>query len=203
MNTAMPDQLERVERVGLAAWIGESDDHWDQPPVLGTLGDELYLVEIDGSNRERILAELIEKYEVDDPGLRIEIVFFGDAGGFFASSMQFFELWPKSAADIPAEVFVDDHYKAAFTRSDDDTVVSVRHVLRPSDGPPKRQLRFRPNEYEEAISALARESRRLRDDLIAIAEERAPQKVESLREAFKPGPLDATVQQILRALKRI
>jgi hypothetical protein len=38
------------------------------------------------------------------------------------------------------------------------------------------------------MSDLARESRRLRDDLIAVAQERAPQKVESLQAAFKRWP---------------
>jgi hypothetical protein len=66
--------------------------------------------------------------------------------------------------------------------------VSVRHALRPSAGPPRRQFRFRPNEYQEAMSDLARESRRLRDDLIAVAQQRAPEKVESLQDAFKHLP---------------
>jgi hypothetical protein len=184
----MADVLERVARVGLAGWVGESECRWDTPPVLGMIGDELYLVEIDRNNRELVLLEIIDKYKVADRSLRIEIVFFGDAGGFFASSMNFFELWPKSPADVPADVFVDDRYKAAFTKSGDEIVISVRHALRPSDGPPKRQLRFCPNKYEEAMSDLARESRRLRDDLIAVAQERAPQKVESLQEAFKHWP---------------
>lgn len=184
----MADVLEEVARVGLASWVGESDDHWDTRPVLGMIGDELYLVEIDGSNRERVLLELIDHYEVADRSLRIEIVFFGNAGGFFASSMNFLELWPKSAADVPADVFVDNHYKAAFTKAGDEVVMSVRHALRPSDGPPKRRFRFRPNKYQEAMSDLARESRRLRDDLIAVAQQRAPEKVESLQEAFKHWP---------------
>jgi hypothetical protein len=183
----MADVLEGVARVGLAGWVGESKDHWDTPPVLGSIGDELYLVEIDGSNRERILVDLIDNYEVDG-SLRIEIVFFGDAGGFFASSMDFLEHWPKSAADIPADVFIDNRYKAAFTKAGDEITMSVRHALRPSDGPSKRRFRFRPNEYGEAMSDLARESRRLRDDLMAVALQRAPQKVESLREACKRWP---------------
>jgi hypothetical protein len=184
----MADVLERVARVGLACWVGESEDPWDTRPVLGMIGDELYLIEIDGNNRELVLLDIIDKYKVEDRSLRIEMVFFGDAGGFFASSMNFFELWPKSPADVPADVFVDDRYKAAFTKSGDEIVISVRHALRPSDGPPKRRLRFRPNKYEEAMSDLARESRRLRDDLLAVAQERAPQKVESLQEAFKHWP---------------
>jgi hypothetical protein len=40
------------------------------------------------------------------------------------------------------------------------------------------------------MSDLTRESRRLRDDLIAVAQQRAPRKVESLEEAFKPDPLN-------------
>ena len=184
----MADVLERVARVGLAGWVREGGDLWDVPAVLGTIGDQLYLVEIDASNRERVLADLIDQYQVDDRSLRIEIVFFGDAGGFFASSMGFFELWPKSAADVPADVFIDDRYKAAFTKSDDEIVISVRHALRPSDAPPRRQLRFDPSNYEQAMSDLARDSRRLRADLMAIAQERAPQKIESLREAFKRWP---------------
>lgn len=187
----MADVLEEVARVGLAGWVGESDDPWDATPVLGMIGDELYLVEIDGSNRERVLVELIDRYEVDDPGLRIEIVFFGDAGCFFATSMHFLDLWPRSPADMPSEVFIDDHYKAAFTNAGDEVVMSVRHALRRSDGLPKRRFRFRPGKYQEAMSELARESRRLRDDLIAVAQQRAPEKVESLREALSTSPAAA------------
>jgi hypothetical protein len=184
----MVDVLEGVARVGLAGWVGESEDYWDTRLVLGIIGDDLYLVEIDGSNRERFLVDLIDDYHVDDRSLRIEIVFFGDAGGFFASPMNFLEHWPKSPADVPAEVFVDERYKAAFTKAGDDIIMSVRHALRRSDGPPKRRFRFHPNKYEEAMSDLARESRRLRDDLLAVAQQRAPQKVESLREAFRLWP---------------
>ncbi len=184
----MADVVERVARLGLAGWVGESEYRWDAPRVLGTIGDELYLVEIDGGTRERILLDIIDQYEVDDRGLRIEIVFFGEAGGFFASPMNFFELWPKTPADIPADVFIDNHYKAAFTKSGDEIVMSVRHALRLSDGPPKRRFRFSPNNYEDTMSDLARESRRLREDLIAAAQRRAPQKVESLQEALKHWP---------------
>jgi hypothetical protein len=185
----MDDAPEGVARVGLAGWVGESvsDDPWETAPVLGTLG-ELYLVEIDASNRERVLAELIDRHEVDDRSLRIEIVLFGDAGGFFATAMHCLELWPSSSADMPSEVFVDDHYKAAFTHAGDEIVMSVRHARRPGGGPPTRRFRFRPDEYREAISELARESRRLRDDLIALAQRRAPEKVESLRDALSTGP---------------
>jgi hypothetical protein len=187
-KTSMADGLEEVARVGLACWVGESDDLWDTPPVLGmigTLGAEFYLVEIDAGNRERLLVELIDDYGVHDRSPRIEIVFFGNAGGFFASSMGFLELWPKSPADVPADVFVDDHYRAAFTRAEDgEIVVSVRHALRPMDGPPRRRFCFRPSKYQDAMSDLTRESRRLRDDLIAVAQQRAPDKVESLRDAF-------------------
>jgi hypothetical protein len=179
----MVDVLEGVARVGLAVWIGEDKHRWDTETVLGTIGDDLYLVEIDASNRERVLLDLIDDH-ADDRGLRIEIVFFGDAGGVFASSLHFLELWPRSPAGIPADVFVDDRYKAGFTRAGDEITVSVRHALRPS-GPPRRRFRFRPNTYEQAISELARESRRLRDELIAIAQQRAPQKVASLQAAFK------------------
>lgn len=184
----MAELLERVARVGLAGWVGQGEDLWDTPPVLGMIGDELYLVEVEGSTRGRVLLDLIDKYSADDPDLRIDIVLFGEAGGFFASSMNFFELWPKSPADIPAEVFVDHRYKAAFTKSGDEIVMSVRHALRPSDGPPKRRFRFGPNTYEQVISDLARESRRLRDDLIALAQERASQKVASLQAAFERWP---------------
>jgi len=184
----MVDVLEEVARVGLAGWIGESDDPWDTRPALGMIGDELYLVEIDGSNRARVLLELIDRYEVGDRNLRIEIVFFGSGGGFFASSINFLELWPRSPAAVPAEVFVDNRYKAAFTKAGDDIVMSVRHALRPSDGPPRRRFRFRPDKYQAAMSDLVRESRRLRDDLIAVAQQRAPEKVESLLEAFKHWP---------------
>jgi hypothetical protein len=152
---------------------------------LGTIGDELYLVEIDGANRERVLGELIDRFEGDDRSLRIEIVFFGSAGGFFASSLTFLESWPKSLADLPADVFIDHHHRAAFARAGDEVVISVRHALRPSDGPAKRRFRFRPDEYRKAISDLARESRCIRDELIAIAQHRAPAKVDSLRAALE------------------
>jgi hypothetical protein len=128
--------------------------------------------------------ELIDRHEVADRSLRIDIVFFGNAGGFFAGSLSFLELWPKSPADVPADVLIDTHYRATFTKADDAIVVSVRHAMRRGDGPPRRQLRFRPGKYQEAMSELARESRRLRDDLIAIAQQRAPEKLESLRAAF-------------------
>jgi hypothetical protein len=180
---------EEVARVALAGWVGESGDVWDTAPalVLGTIGDDLYLVEIDESNRERVLVELIDRHAVGDPSLRIELAFFGAAGGFFASSLDFLDAWPKSSADVPADVFVDDRHRAAFTKAGDDIVVSVRHALRPSDAPPKRRFRFHPSKYEEAMRDLARESRRLRDDLIAVAQQRAPHKVGSLQEALKPG----------------
>lgn len=184
----MADVLEEIVRVGLAGWIGESDDVWDTPSVLGTIGDELYLVEIEEGNRERVLLELIDHCELDDRGLRIEILFFGNAGGFFASSINFLEQWPRSPENFPAEIFIDDRYKATFTRADDEIVMSVRHALRPSDGPPRRRFRFRSSKYEEAMSDLAREARRLRDDLIAIAQQRAPEKVESLQQVFKHWP---------------
>jgi hypothetical protein len=178
----MADVLEEIARVGLAGWVGESSDLWDPPPILGMIG-ELYLVEIDASHRERMLLELIDRYVGDDRGLRIELVFFGDAGGFFASSVNFLEHWPKSPADVPADVFVDNHYKAG-----DEVVMTVRHALRPGGGAPQRRFRFRPDKYQEAMSDLARESRRLRDDLIAVAQARAPQKVASLQEAFMQWP---------------
>jgi hypothetical protein len=184
----MTDVLESVARVGLAGWVGKSESFWDEPPVLGMIGDELYLVEIDARNRELVLLELVDKYEVDDRSLRIEIVLFGDAGGFFASSMSFLEHWPKSAAEVPADVFIDERYRAAFTKSGDEIVMSVRHALRPIDGPPRRRFRFDPHKYEQAMSELGLGSRRLREDMIAIAQQRAPQKVESLREAFDLWP---------------
>jgi hypothetical protein len=184
----MTDVLEEIARVGIAGWIGESDDVWGMPPVLGTIGDDLYLVEIEESNRERMILELIDHCDVDDRGLRVEIVFFGDAGGFFASSMNFLEHWPRSPADVPAEVFIDNHYTATFTKADDEITISVRHALRPGGGPPKRRFRFRSTKYEEAMSDLARESRRLRDDLIAVAQQRAPEKLETLQQVFKQWP---------------
>jgi hypothetical protein len=185
-DPSMTDVREEVARVGIAGWVGESHDHdlWDTPTVLGVLGDDLVLVEIDPSNRERILSELVDRHELGDRSLRIEIVFFGNAGGFFASSLSFLGLWPTSLADVPAEVFIDDHHKATFRRAGDEILISVRHALRPSHGPPRRRLRFGASTYLEAMSVLARESRRLRDDLIAAAQERAPEKVESLARAL-------------------
>lgn len=185
----MADAFEEVARVGIAGWVGESGDIWDAPPpVLGTLGDALYLVEIDGSNRERVLLELIDHFEGDARSLRIEVAVFGNAGGFFASSMDFLELWPKTPAHVPADVLVDNHYRAAFTKAGDEILVSVRHALRPSDGPAKRRFRFPANKYQEALSDLAQESRRLRDDLTAVAQQRAPEKVGSLQAVFKHWP---------------
>jgi hypothetical protein len=128
--------------------------------------------------------QLIDRYDAHDRGLRIELAFFGDAGGFFASSMRFLEVWPKSVADVPADVLVDDHYRAAFTNAGGEMLVTVRHALRPSGGPPKRRFRFQQSRYEDAMRDLARESRRLRDDLIATAQQRAPHKVEALRAAL-------------------
>jgi hypothetical protein len=184
-----PTGPEGIARIGIAAWVGESDDCWDPPPVLGVVGD-LYLVEIDAGTRERILVELVDSYQVDERGLGLEIAFFGDAGGFFASSLSFLEHWPKSLADMPADVFIDHHHRAALTRTEagDEVAISVRHALRPSNGPPKRRFCFRSNEYEAAMSVLARESRRLRDDLMAVAQQRAPEKIDSLREAFEGWP---------------
>jgi len=184
----MADVLEEIARVGLAGWVRESDDPLGTRPVLGMIGDELYLVEIDGSNRERLVVDVVDDYEVHDRSLRIETVFFGNAGGFFASSMNFFELWPKSPAEVPADVFIENYHKVAFTKADDEIVMSVRHALRPSNGPPRRRFRFSPNNYLAAMSHIQRESRRLRDDLIAIAQQRAPEKVESLWEALERWP---------------
>lgn len=180
--------LEEVARVGLAGWVGESHDDWDSPRVLGTIGDDLVLVEIDADNRERILQELIDHCQADDRGLRIEIAFFGDAGGFFASSLEFLDAWPKSISDLPAEVFIDHHHKASLIAAGDQIVVSVRHALRRGGGPPKRQFRFDPSKYQDAMSELARESKRLRADLLALAQQHAPHKLEALREAFKHWP---------------
>jgi hypothetical protein len=183
-----PDEMsvaEAVARVGLACWVADRTDVWDTPPaVLGTIGDDLYLVEIDANNRERIVSELIDRYEAESRTLRIELAFFGGAGGFFASSMHRLAGWPKSPSDVPADIFVDDHYRAAFTHEGGEILVTVRHALRPSGGPPKRRFRFDPNQYQDAMLDLARESRRLRDDLIAKAQQLAPHKVESLRAAL-------------------
>jgi hypothetical protein len=181
--------LEGIERVGFAVWFDGSDHRWDTLPVLGIVGDDSYLFEIDGTNRERLLLDIVDNYDVEARGLRIEVAFFGKDGGFFASPMNFLELWPKSAADLPADVFIDERYRAAFSRVGDEIVVSVRHALRPSDGPTRRRLRFRPNEYEETIAHLAEESERLRDDLITAAQERAPQKVRALMAAFRRPPV--------------
>jgi hypothetical protein len=183
-----PDETsvaEAVSRVGIACWLSETTDVWDSPAVLGTAGDDLCLMELDASNRERILAELVDRHDAGDHGLPIELAFFGDAGGFFASSMRFLALWPKSSADLPADVFIDDHYRAAFTHAGGEVLVTVRHALRPG-GPPKRRLRFEASRYEDAMRELARESRRLCDDLIATAQQRAPHKVASLRAACDP-----------------
>ncbi len=181
--------VEGIGRVGLAVWFDGSDQRWATLPVLGIAGDDSYLVEIDRPNRERIILDIVESYAVEVRGLRIEVAFFGKDGGFFASPMNFLELWPKSRADVPADVFIDDHYKAAFTREGDEIVVNVRHALRPSDGPPRRRLRFPSSEYQAAMSNLAQESESLRDDLIEAAQERAPQKVRALLAAFRRLPL--------------
>ena len=67
--------------------------------------------------------------------------------------------------------------------------LGVRHALRPSDRPPSRRFRFHSSEYQKVMSDLVRESRRLRDDLIAVAQQRAPEKVESLRAALGSWPV--------------
>jgi hypothetical protein len=196
---SMADVIEEVARVGLACWVGQSERDWDAP-VLGMIGDELYLVEIDGSNRERVLRDLMDMYEVDDRSLRIEIALFGDAGGFFSSPLSFLGLWPKSPADVPAEVFVDSYYKAVFTDAAGEIVMSVRHAMRPSGGPPKRRFRFRSNKYEGLMSDLTRQARSVRDDLIALAQQRAPDRVASLQEAFDAGPPDLRLELARRAI---
>lgn len=185
----MPDELEEVVRVGLAGWVGQSDEDGDEPPYLGMIGDDadLYLLEIDAGNRARLLPELIDHCEVDDRGLRVELVFFGSAGSCFASAIHYLQHWPKSAADVPAEVFIDTHYKASFTSTGDEIAVSVWNALRPG-GPPKRRFRIRADSYEQAIGELAREARRLRDELIAIAQQRAPEKVAALQSVFRHWP---------------
>lgn len=182
------DEPETIARVGLAGWFGESEPNWAAVPVLGAIGDELYLIEIDADNRARSLRDLVDGYDVADRSLGIEAVFFGHAGAVFASSLDFLAGWPRGRGEVPTEVFVDDRHKAAFSCADDDIVVSVRHALRLGDAPPKRRFRFRPDTYEGAMSQLAAESRRLRDDLIAVAQERAPQKVEALRQVCKLWP---------------
>jgi hypothetical protein len=53
----MADELESVARLGLACWVGESEDPWDMRRVLGMIGDELYLVEIDGSNSDSFVRQ--------------------------------------------------------------------------------------------------------------------------------------------------
>jgi hypothetical protein len=196
----MADVIEEVARVGLAAWVGQSEHDGDASPVLGMIGDELYLVEIDESSRERVLLQVMDMYELDDRSLRIEIALFGDAGGFFSSPLSFLGLWPKSPADIPAEVYIDSYYKAAFTDAAGDIVMSVRHAMRPGDGPPKRRFRFRANRYGELMSDLARQSRTVRDDLIALAQQRAPDRVASLQEAFDAGPPDLRLELARRAI---
>ena len=179
----MANSVEEVVRVGLAGWIGEGDDPWDAPRVLGVMG-ELYLVEIDEGNRERVLLELIDRHEIDTRNSRLELVLFGSTGSVFASSLSYFQHWPRSSANLPADVLIDDRYRATFAGTDDEIVVTVRHALRSSDVPPQRRLRFRQSEYEQAIAELSRESQRLREDLLALAQRRAPEKVESLREAL-------------------
>jgi len=184
----MTEEIEEIVRVGLALWVGQGEDLWETTQVLGVLGDDLCLVEIDASNRDRILADVVDNYEVHDRMLRSEIVLFGDAGGFFACSIEFLELWPKSLADLPSDVFIDDRYKAVFTRAGDRVVMIVRHARRPSGGVPTRQFRFGSRKYEETVSDLAAASRRLRDDLVTVAQQRAPQIVESLRETLENWP---------------
>ena len=183
--------VEGVGRLALAVWFDASGDRLDTLTVLGIAGDDSYLLEIDEANRERLVRDIVDNYDVlagIAPTLRIEIAVFGKRGGFFASSMDFLERWPKSSAEVPADIFIDDHYKAAFTNVGDEIVVSVRHALRPSDGPPRRRLRFPPNEYEEAIAHFAAASRRIRDDLITAAEQRAPGKIGVLLAAFRHWP---------------
>lgn len=178
----MADPIETVARCGLAAWASESHELWETPTVLGIVG-ELQLIEIVAGNRGRVVADLVDRHDLHEPKLLVELAFFGEEGGFFASPIPYLELWPKSAAELPAEVFVDDRYKAAFTYEADGVIVTVRHPLRPS-APPRRRLRFRSGAYEAAMIELAMESRRLCDDLIAHAQRSAPEKVESIRSAL-------------------
>lgn len=184
----MVDGIEAVARVGVAAWIGEHAYREAPSPLLGIIGDELYLVELHDGSRARIAIDIVDRFEGDIGGLRIELALFGAGGGFFACSMRYLELWPKSAAQVPVEVFLDNYHKAAFTITGDEVVLTVRHALRPTAAP-RRQLRFRSGEYESAMAQLADESCRLRDDLIVVAEQRAPEKVEALQEAFTHWPL--------------
>jgi hypothetical protein len=82
----------------------------------------------------------------------------------FASSMDFLDLWPRSSADLPADVFIGNHYRAAFTESGDGLVMNVRHVLRPSAGRAQARLS------------------------ITLAQECAPEKVASLQDALARWP---------------
>src|SRR5262245_6574991 len=129
--SATMSEIEAVSRVGLAGWVGGSgsEQWWETPTVLGIIGDDLHLIEIDGGNRERLVLELVDNYDIDAGSLRIDLVFFGDEGGFFASSMHFLELWPRSVADVPADVLIDNHNRAAFTKEGDEVVVSIRHAM--------------------------------------------------------------------------
>jgi hypothetical protein len=169
-------------------WVAQGEDLWETPQILGVLGDELCLVEIDVSNRDRLLADVVDNYEVRDRTLRSEVVLFGDAGGFFACSVEFLELWPKALSDLPSDVSIDSRYKAVFTRAGDQVVMSVRHARRFSGGAPTRLFRFDSRIFEKTLSDLATASRRLRDDLLAVAQQRAPQIVESLRETLRNWP---------------
>ena len=184
----MTDLPEAVVRVGLAAWSEVREYGWDEPAVLGVMGEKLCLIEIAETNRHRMILDIVDDYDVADGNLAVDIAFFGEAGGFFASPVNFLESWPRSLADAPVDVFIDTHHKATFTKVGDEMVTSVRFATAFRERPPKRRFRFRANEYEEAMSELAREARRLRDDLLAAAEERTPQKVKSLQEALKRWP---------------
>src|SRR5262245_20077793 len=104
-----------------------------------------------------MLRELVDRFGAEDGNPWIDLVFFDAAGGVFASSLGYLHLWPVSPSDLPKEIFVDERYKATFAASSDEVVVSVRHALRPSASTPRRQLRFQPSQYVQAISELVRE----------------------------------------------
>lgn len=181
-------EAERVVRVGHAVWFDGCEHLRGTPSILGMVGDDGYLVEIDGANRERLILDMIDSCATGARSLRIEMAFFGRAGNFFASPVNFIEHWPRSSTDMPADVFIDERYKATFTRAGDEVVVNVRHALRPPGGPQRRRLRFGSNEYDEMLSHLEQEAHRLRDDLVTAALERAPAKVGVLQAAFRRPP---------------
>ena len=56
--------VEGVGRLALAVWFDASGDRLDTLTVLGIAGDDSYLLEIDEANRERLVRDIVDNYDV-------------------------------------------------------------------------------------------------------------------------------------------